>query len=125
MISSIRNFVFQASQPTVTPHSTPSPNLSISSLSSLQHLGKDPTPKNIKILKISSQNQEIIQLLVKELATQSVLYLAYHGFRLTKIGAALKEEVHPYLFLLFSGFDHTYPLISVDFLFFPALLVHL
>jgi hypothetical protein len=56
--------------------------------------------KQIEDLLISKENQIRIHGLLEELATSSVAWLAFNGLRLTKLGRLLKQEVHPFRFLL-------------------------
>ncbi len=100
MISSIQNFFFPPTQITSSVTPTPFYNPSTSSLSSLKKSDRTHEPKSIDFLTITPQNQQVIQLLLKELATSSVFLLAYNTLSLIKTGTSLSEEVHPYRFLL-------------------------
>ena len=102
MISPIRNWLFsnEGSSSSISPTKAPHSHRSISTLTSLQTSEVTPSFKPIHTLKISISHRETIQNLLEELATKSVFHLACNGLRLMKIGNTLKEEVHPYLFLL-------------------------
>ena len=95
--SSSGTYIVQTSSALQSPNKTsPISNHS----SSIQTAKASPSPKNVEHLEISLGNKLVIKNLLEEVATHSVIHLIYNALRLKEIGRQLKEEVHPFRFLL-------------------------
>ena len=70
------------------------------SFSELKEYERIQHGKDVNHLTITPHQQKVIYELLKELATSHILTLGWHASRLTTTGLKLKEEVHPYRFLL-------------------------